>query len=109
LFVTPQEARERLRQQSFQSVAEGRSRIKRNASESIADAQARIAAEDAAALAEVHKVRQRMGPFGSLTNSPPMCACANYTTCILAQASPWAWLGGMHNGFDNPFAPLPTK
>lgn len=52
-----QEARERLRQQSFQSVAEARSRIKRSASESIVEAQARIAAEDAAALAEVHKVR----------------------------------------------------
>jgi hypothetical protein len=34
-----------------------RSRVRRSASESIAEAQARIAAEDAAALAEVHKVR----------------------------------------------------
>jgi F0F1-type ATP synthase membrane subunit b/b' len=51
-----QEARERLRQQAYESVSAARSRIRRSASESIAEAQARIAAEDAAALADVHKV-----------------------------------------------------
>lgn len=68
MCVTLQEARERLRKQSFQSVSEARSRIKRSASESIAEAQARIAAEDAAAVAEVHKVRQRVGQAACITS-----------------------------------------
>jgi hypothetical protein len=56
---TPQEARDRLRQASFESIDAARSRLRRSAGESIAAARARIAAEDAAVLAEVRRVVQR--------------------------------------------------
>lgn len=84
-----QEARERLRQQAYDSVSAARSRIKRSASESIAEAQARIAAEDAAALAEVHKVRCSWGVLGGGIES---LAEANTYIILAQQMQQQLWL-----------------
>lgn len=54
-----QEARDRLRSEAWQSVSAARSRIRQSATESIEQARARIAAEDAAVLAQVHKLIDR--------------------------------------------------